>query len=68
MHTTAPVAKAVRVGSGLRILSCPFCHKEHWHGGDAGHRETHCVDPRPDAYLGYIVIVVEPADMPAGER
>lgn len=64
---SAPVAVAVarwiprdRVWS-LRVARCPYCRREHFHGGgsgpepDAGHRVAHC---HPDTRIaGYIIVV-----------
>ena len=49
-----PPKVLAEIRKGQAVIRCPFCGKEHFHGALAGHRTSHCSDPRPEN-PGYVI-------------
>ena len=60
------VAKATpsltQPGLELGSFRCPFCKRDHWHGGTPGHRGAHCSDPRSPYYERGYILINDPAE------
>lgn len=56
-----PVIEVVRNEANVLVFWCPFCFREHHHGGGEafgkgdGHRAAHCGPDSPYAETGYVL-------------
>lgn len=54
---TVTIKRAVtaREGHTLWIIDCPYCGREHTHGGAPGHRVAHCHNRSAGSSAGYVL-------------